>query len=64
MKNTFKVKIKIKCLFSISEKTHEIKAKNLASAQKKAYEIIGNKSGEIISIFGQDDKNVSYYYYF
>jgi hypothetical protein len=47
---TFKVTIKIQGLMGTTERTHEIKAKTLASAQKKAFAIIGNQTGEIISI--------------
>jgi hypothetical protein len=47
---TYKVTIKIHGLCGISETTHDIKARTLVSARKKAYAIIGNQSGEIIDI--------------
>jgi hypothetical protein len=49
---TYKVTIKIHGLCGISETTHDIKAKTLKSAQKKAYAIIGNQSGQIVDIVG------------
>jgi hypothetical protein len=49
MKN-FKVTIKIQGLMGTTERSHEVKAKTISSARKKAYAIIGNQSGEIISI--------------
>ena len=49
---TFKVTIKYQTLAGEQTRTHEVKAKTLASAQKKAWAIIGNQSGEVIAIVG------------
>jgi hypothetical protein len=46
----FKVTIKIQGLMGTTERVYEIKAKTWDSAQKKAFAIIGNQTGEIISI--------------
>jgi len=52
MKNFYAV-LKIQSLTGVSTRKVTIKAKTLKSAEKKAWEMIGNQSGEVITI---DDK--------
>jgi hypothetical protein len=55
MKN-FKVTIKIQGLMGTVERTHEIKAKTFASAQKKAYALIGNQTGEVVLLIMEPNR--------
>ena len=53
MKN-FKVTIEITNMFGVSSKREiQIKAKTEKSAEKKAWEIIGNQSGHVVSVIAE-----------